>query len=228
MNRQSSEAGDQIEVPTLVQINEFEKDNKKFQLFKDKRKRTKVNPDRFCHAVRLDSQDASCSDINVVTLNSHTDYKADVTKSQEQPISKNRFLRRSSPKLFEDSQASLYNTLTISCAINTEKSNNCDPQKTYNQSRNQNVREEEDDMVEYADSEKVITEAIPSPTNSERVKQGLFKDSEVSQPSTSQLSSSNPKKFRRDRNMRMEKNPVSDYMKRPVVNLYARNRTVMK
>lgn len=83
-------------------------------------------------------------------------------------------------------------------------------------------------MVEYADSEKVITEAVPSPTNSDRLKQGLFKNSEISQSSTDKLSTSNTKKYRRNRNMRMENNPVSDYMKRPVVNLYARNRAIMK
>lgn len=123
MNRQSSEAEHPRKGSTLVQINEFEKDNKKFQIFKDKRKRTIVNPDRFGNAVRLDSQDANSSDVNIVTMASQPDCKVDVTKSQEQPIIKNRFLRRSSPKIFEDSQASLYNTLTISCAINTDKTN---------------------------------------------------------------------------------------------------------
>jgi hypothetical protein len=109
MLRKSSEFESSKNEPVLVQINDFEKDNKKFQKFKDKRERNIGSPDHFGIGVRPQHQEASYTDANIIHLSCQDGTIEDVNKSQGQDTD-NRFLRRISTSVFADSQTSIKKT----------------------------------------------------------------------------------------------------------------------
>jgi hypothetical protein len=224
MQRQLSELERSKNGPTLVQINDFEKSNKKFQKFKDKRERNLGSPDHFGSGLRPQNQEASYSDVNIIHLSCQDGSLEDVNKSQGQ-LTDNRFMRRISPNVFANSQMSIKKTSTTPGAAHT-KASNYEVKRPHDYSRNQELKCKEDDTVEYGEIEIAPTKTIQSPTRSSTSKKALFRLSIKSRPSTDTLLI--PNKTRRNRDMREGKKLVSDYMKRPLVNLYTKARTIKK
>jgi hypothetical protein len=225
MQEQSSEFESSNNGPILVQINDFEKDNKKFQKFKDKRERNLGSPDHFESDTRPQDQKASYTDVNIVQLSCQDGALEDVNKSQGQ-LNDNRFLRRISTSVYADDQTSIKKTSATPGPAYTQKASNYDYKTPHDNSRNHELKCNEDDMVEFDDIEIAPNKIIQSSIRSSTTKKPKFRLSLKSRPSTESLLI--PNKPRRNRDMREGKKLVSDYMKRPLINLYTKPRTIKK
>ena len=143
MQRESSEFESSNNKPILVQINDFEKDNKKFQKFKDKRERNLGSIDHFEIDTRPQNQKASYTDVNIVQLSSQDGALEEVNKSQGQLID-NIFLRRISTSVFADSQTSIKKTSATPAPVYTKKASNYDYKTPNDHSRNHELKCNED------------------------------------------------------------------------------------
>lgn len=189
---------------TLTPIQEFEKNNKKFQKFRDERNKS-MKSQEFNELSRHGFVESSLASDQLMTYASNVPVNPEARISLDFANSSNRFLKRSSPRGLNENSGFYSKPINDTHVVTTEKISFLANQRSYNNSV-KDTRINEDDEVNYFDSDNTPSSQKPDTSDAEIM--------------------GTEKRVRRDRNMRQGKNQPASYMNRPYTNLYAKPRYV--